>query len=261
MTRDVYTTQLQAGLGLIEETRKLLYLWSEDMSASELESKALESGVFPNVTSRRLRNIVKEGFKPRYLLKDDYPAKYLVRVLGQIRNREFIQLLFLFTCRANLIFADFVREVYWNAYIAGKTIIRNEDSRVFVLRANEEGRTFKPWSESTVYRVSTYLTGCCSDFNLLESSKSSNRTIMPFRAEEFSIIFLAYDLHFKGYGDNHVLSHTDWQLFGMDRDDVLNEFKRLALKGWFIIQSAGSATRIGWQHETMEKVIDELTRR
>jgi hypothetical protein len=37
--------------------------------------------------------------------------------------------------------------------------------------------------------------------------------------------------------------------------------KQLALKGWFIIQSAGDVTRIGWQYQSMEEVIDALNKR
>jgi hypothetical protein len=53
-----YTTQLQAGLGLVNETKTLLDLWSPGMSATQLHQVALESGRFPTVTARRLRNIV-----------------------------------------------------------------------------------------------------------------------------------------------------------------------------------------------------------
>jgi hypothetical protein len=155
---------------------------------------------------------------------------------------------------------DFVRKVYWNSYIAGKTRISNEDARDFVIRANEDGKTYKPWSESTIRRVSAYLTGCCADFGLLEKGGKSERAILPYQVESLTAIFLAYELHFSGLGDNSVLSHPDWELFGMDREDVLNELKRHAMKGWFIIQSAGEATRIGWQYENMEAVLDVITR-
>ena len=39
-----YTNQLQAGLGLIEETKTLLTLWDEDITSSQLHEKALQSG-------------------------------------------------------------------------------------------------------------------------------------------------------------------------------------------------------------------------
>ena len=260
MKKDTYTTQLQAGSGLIEETRKLLSLWSPELSVTDLESKALESGEFPNITSRRLRNIVGEGFKPRYIVNGGTPAIHLKKLVDNLSSRDFNQLLFLFTCRANLILTDFVFEVYWPAYSAGKDVITNEDSRYFVTRANQDGKTFKPWSEGTVTRVARYLTNCCSDFGLLEAGDKSVRRILPYQIEAVTLVYLAYDLHFSGLGDNSALSDPDWGLFGLERADVLDELKRQALKGWFIIQSAGTASRIGWQYETMEAVVDALAR-
>lgn len=61
-----YTAKLQAGLGLVAETKLLLRIWDPGMTASTLYKEALASGQFPNVTARRLRNIVVECFAPRY---------------------------------------------------------------------------------------------------------------------------------------------------------------------------------------------------
>ena len=67
MAEQMYTTQLGAGLGLIQETSVLLDLWEPNDTTSQLCDRALQSGQFPNVTARRLRNIVAECFAPRYM--------------------------------------------------------------------------------------------------------------------------------------------------------------------------------------------------
>lgn len=256
MKENFYTTQLQAGLGMIEETQILLNLWNSGIDPAQLQRIALESGELPNVSARRLRNIVGECFVPRYLHSTPPSALFLKNLQGKLVGKELVQLFFLFTCRANLILYDFVREVYWNAYTSGRNTISNEEAETFVVRANQDGKTRNPWSESTVRRISAYLTGCCADFGLLEGGTKSVRKILPFRIESRVAIFLAYNLHFSGHGDNSVLSDLDWTLFGMDRNDVLNELKRLSVKGWFIIQSAGDVTRIGWQFQNMEELTD-----
>ena len=70
--------------------------------------------------------------------------------------------------------------------------------------------------------------------------------------------YLAYELHFRGIGDNAILNHDDWKLFGLERDDVLEEMKRLSLKGLVIIQSAGDVVRISWKQRDMEELCDVL---
>lgn len=254
-----YTTQLQAGLGLVNETKTLLDLWSPGMSANQLYQSSLESGRFPTITARRLRNIVIECFAPRYMVDGGTPAKHLKRLSSSIPGADLSQLMLIFTCRANPIFGDFVRQVYWARYAGGYTQITNEDARRFVERGIDDGKTVKRWSETTVRRISAYLVGCCADYGMLERGTRSNRQIVPFRISPTLAAYLAYELHFSGLGDNALLSHEDWQLFGLAREDVLEEIKRLSLKGLLIVQAAGDVIRISWKLQDMEKLCDVLT--
>jgi len=48
-------------------------------------------------------------------------------------------------------------------------------------------------------------------------------------------------------------------LFGLAKDDVLDELKRLSLKGHVIVQVAGDVVRISWKHSNMQELCDVLT--
>ncbi len=254
----MYTTKLGAGLGLIQETQALLNVWNPGMDAKDVYRAVLQSGEFPQVSARRLRNIVVECFAPRYLMADGKPAQYLKDLSAALSSTEIKQLFFLYTCRANLILADFVRNVFWERYAMGDDRVSNDDAGAFIRRAIDDGRTIKRWSEGMINRVASYLTGCCEDYGLLGNLTRAGRKILPFRIEPRVAAYLAHDLHFAGLGDNAVTSHSDWQLFGLTRDDVREEFKRLSLQGYFIHQSAGDITHIGWKHKSMEEFIDVL---
>ncbi len=254
-----YTTQLGAGLGMVPETRVLLDLWKKGLSVADLHKTALESGEFPNMSARRLRNFVAECFAPRYLVNDAAPARLLKTIINTSLDGNIEKLMFVYTCRANLVLADFVRDVYWTAYSGGHTFLGNRDAHSFVLQARDEGKTTTCWSENMVKRVSAYLLGCLADFGLLESGRKRDRQILTFRVEPNVAAIMAYDLHLAGIADNHLLSHADWMLFGMDRFDVVNEMKQLGLLGLVLVQSVGDATRIEWQYKTMEEVINVLS--
>ena len=73
-----------------------------------------------------------------------------------------------------------------------------------------------------------------------------------FRISPITAAYLAYDLHFEGVSDGSLAAHADWQLFGMTREDVIDELKKLSLRGLFIIQAAGEVVRISWKQPTME---------
>nr|WP_274521603.1 BrxA family protein [Ectothiorhodospira variabilis] len=248
---------MQAGLGLIEETQRLFELYEPGMRYPQLFAKALESGQFPLVSARRLDNIVRECFGPRYLRQPGV-AERLKQLLPCLDSDERRQLLLLHTARANMILADFIREVYWPRYTSGRDSLSREDALRFVENAVREGKTQKPWSKSTVRRVSGYLLSACADFGLLESRRSGPRRLHSLRLSTRVSAYLAYDLKSQGLGDNQILNHRDWQLFGLERSDVKEQFKRLSLEGLLIMQTAGDVTHISWQHKNMQEVVDVL---
>ncbi|MEW8419747.1 MAG: BrxA family protein [Candidatus Thiodiazotropha endolucinida] len=254
----IYNTNLAMGLGLIDETNVLLELWAPPMEARELFNKVLELGILPNISAYRLKNIVVRCFAPRFLYPEGPPAKYLKRLKIDLASSELTQLFFLYTCRANPILTDFIKNVYWEKYVAGSELITRDDALQFIRRAIDDGKTPSRWAEGQIKRVGRYLIGCCADFGLLSNRTSIGRRIAPFSIEPRVAAFLAHDLHFSGLGDNAVTSHSDWQLFGMTKSDVRDEFKRLSLRGHFIHQSAGDITHIGWKHKRMEEFVDVL---
>jgi len=75
---------------------------------------------------------------------------------------------------------------------------------------------------------------------------------------ELTVLYISYWLHFNDVGDNAVLNHECWGLLGLEPFDVKEELKRLARRGWIILQSAGDVTRITWQLGSMEEVIDVI---
>ena len=254
-----HTTQLQAGLGLIAETRALLVLYESGLSVSALTERALASGRFPLISARRLLNIVSECFAPRYL-RSAGTAAALKKLAPAMTNAEFNQLLLIHTARANAVLADFLTEEYWPRYVAGHDTISIDDARRFVTNSVREGRSQTPWSETTIKRVASYLLSCCADYDLLSNNTRGPRGIKPLRLSPGAAAYLAYDLRFQGLGDNQILNHPDWRIFGLDAQDVREQLKMLSLAGHLILQSAAEVIHIGWTYKTMDELTDVLTR-
>ena len=114
-----YMTQLQAGLGLVNETKTLLDLWAPGMTSVQLQQAALESGRFPSVTARRLRNVIVECFAPRYLVSQGAPASHMKRLAKGMTTADLTQLMLVYTSRANPVLGDFVRQIHWARYAGG----------------------------------------------------------------------------------------------------------------------------------------------
>lgn len=253
-----YTTKLQAGLGMLVETRNLLDLWSENMSTEQLNQAALESGEFPDITARRLRNVVKECFAPRYLVCDALPARILKPVIQHLPDSALKQICLVYTARANEIVRDFISEVYWPMYASGRATVGKSHARLFVEESVRDGRTTTPWSESTITRVSTYLGGVCEDFGLLGESRSGERAIEHEHLHPIAALLIAYDLNFQGSPDMLVLESPDWSLFGLDQQATKDVFKRLMHDRHLFLQSAGSASSITWIYKTIGELADAI---
>ena len=97
-----YTTQLQAGLAMLQETRDLLRIYQPGQTASQLSEAALAQNVFTRMTARRAQNVVTEMFAPRYLAQAGQPAVLLQRLLRDgFYPDDFAQLCFLSTLRGH----------------------------------------------------------------------------------------------------------------------------------------------------------------
>ena len=100
---------------------------------------------------------------------------------------------------------------------------------------------------------------CCANYGLLSSGRASKRAILPVRSQGDVSLYFAYWLHLSGLGDNAVINHSAWKLFGLEPMDVREELKKMAKNNWLIVQSAGEVTRISWQFSTMEEVINVIS--
>jgi hypothetical protein len=256
-----YTTQLQAGLGMISETMELLRLWKPEMIPSRLTEQVIENGLFARATARRARNIVMEMFAPRFMSNGGETAGRLRYLLDhRFPQDALIQIFFLQTARAQRIFEDFVIEVFWPKYSAGATALSRDDAKRFVWSALDDGKMIKRWSDSTIRRVSGYLLGCCVDFGLLGEGAKSSSPILRYSIRREVALYLAYDLHESGLSDMLIVQHRDWALFGFEPQEVIQQLKLLSQNGHLLVQSSGEIVQISWRYKSISECLHPLTK-
>jgi len=262
MQQQRYTTQLQAGLGMISETLALLRLWEPGMLPAHLSDRAIEEGLFSRATARRARNIVIEMFAPRFLGDGGEVASRLKVLLDHRISQDVLaQLFFLQTARAQRIFKDFVIKCYWPKYSTGALSLGKEEAEKFILRALDNGHMEKRWSDSTRDIMAARLMGCCHDFGLLASNRGQNRPIQRFAIRAEVALYLAHDLHCAGISDMGLIQHEDWRLFGMEGRDVIRLLKNLGHDGHLFIQSSADLVQISWKYRSMGECLDAITQR
>lgn len=247
-----YNVVLAKGHGLQDESLILLRLWQPGMSSADLANLAIQQGVLGRATAKRTRDIVSIHFAQRFLVHDATPAKQLKFLIDAGLSSTLLnQPLLIHMARANPILHDFITEVYWPSFEAGKPTITKSDAIRFIERASEHGRLNQTWAESIVDRISVGLLRSLADFGLAESGRKTERKILPFRIEKMTLLYLIFDLHFAGFGDTFIIQHPDWKLFGLDETDVVRECQRHA-GDYYILQYSGEFARFSWNSLSWE---------
>ena len=245
---------------MLDECRAFLELWTPGESTQHLEEKTLEEGVLPNVTSRRVRNLIAEMWAPRFLAHGGQPGRDM-KFLLPFMNRELLsQFFLLFTARAQLIFRDFLKIAFWPIYESGRRTLSRDDIKGFIHQALDEGKMQKRWSDSTIHRVTGYLGGVCIDFDLMQRLSGQEFELIPPIINPKLALYLAYDLHFSGLSTGAMLEHGDWELWGMNARDVLSQLQYLGREGHFIVQGSVELVRLTWTYKNREEMLDAITR-
>lgn len=248
----IYNSNLLKGTGLVQEMLVLINTYESGESLKDFQKRVVKTGLLSKSTDKRTIDIVRSVFGPRFLNNDFDVPSYLKLVReGYTRMDIIIQLFLIYTCRANPILADFISEVYFKLSTEGKASVSANDPKNFIRSAISEGKIIKPWSASTIDKVSQHINACLIDFGLVDKSKR----IQPFRAFDLTVNYLLHELHFQGLSDIEILFHKDWQIFNLDSKSLALIVEKISFKGTFIFQYSGEILKIGWNYKTMEEFI------
>lgn len=246
-----YTLQLTQGQGMINETLLLLPIYQENMSKENFLEYIRVHDTLSCQTDRRLKNIVFEVFYPRYMKNNPKLPLWLSRIRNNgLPLKQFNQLLMIYCAKEHAVFFDTVVRILNPLKNDGVGILSNVAIPNFVTQIVESGQA--SWSESTRKRNASYIRSILIDFEFID--KKGN--ILPYTPADFTILYLMHEQHFAGLSDMAIWDMEEWQLFNLDRHQVLARIMDLSLRGAYIAQTSGDLLTISWNYQTMEEFID-----
>lgn len=251
-----YSTSLSKNRSLIPETIKVLQIYSDGMRFEDLEKSVIQSGVLSPLSSNRIKEILRQGIKKRFFLKDQLPL-YLKK-LSSLSLKDYSQILFLYFCRSEYIVYDFIHLFLCPAIKEGRVEINKTDVEVFIQNGLINGKLPEPWKLKMKQYVVQGIFQVLVDYGYLKKSIGFSREILGIQTSETAVIYLAYELHFSGESDYSILNHTDWNLFLLSKDNVIQQFENLSYQNHIIFQHAVDIVHITWKYKSMEEVIDVL---
>jgi hypothetical protein len=255
-----YAMAIAKGSALIDDTAALLRAWIPGEPLDDFTARVLSADVLAKATHQRARDIVRRVFAPRYLLPTDEPARHM-KVLLESFGREGIRdLALLYSCQKDHLLKNATIEVYWDAARAGQTTLETHDLDGFFQAAFETKKIPQPWSPVVTRKVARGIIGAWVGFHLLDERRKGTHRILPYSPQDRTVVYFGYVLHFSGLTDQQVITHSDWQLFGLSTDDVIARMARLSNHGWWEAQVGGDVVRITWRHGSAEEMVNALTR-
>lgn len=258
--REHYSTALAKSQGIVSETISLFEIWQPGMSSNDLFKEVHSTNALNLDSELRLRDVTNQGFGSRFL-REPYlsAAETLKEIFTSCKDHTFLkQLSLLYAMRQHGIFFDFLTDEYWPSVRSGGHSIRTSDIQLLIDRGLVSGRLDKNWSESMRKRVSSYVLGIATDFDLLTASRSGDRPIATWSLHDSLALYLTYDLHFMGASDDEVANSEEWKALGLQREDVTLYLNRLQNKGHLIVQDTGHLCRIDWKYSSREELTHVL---
>lgn len=256
MEEGKYNSELLKCTGLIQETIVLIETYEPGMTKNEFCSLVMESNLLSKATNTRIKDIIERAFYRRYVNENKDTVENLKYLRTKyVSNDAFIQLLLVYTGRANAILSDFIKMVYYDAINKGYQFIDTTDPKKFIEEAIKDGRIEKPWSDSTKIKLARHIIATMADFKLLDK----NKKILPYHIFDLTVNYLIHELHFSGLSDDQIILANDWSLFGLNTEDILQTIERLSFQGHYIYQHSGELLKISWKYKSMKESIDAIT--
>ncbi|MCF2494280.1 BrxA family protein [Dyadobacter chenhuakuii] len=255
--KSVYTADLLKATGLVQETLALLEAYQPGQPKDAFGRFVKETDLLGKATQNRVDDILRSNFFRRYVAAGSETVAALKSLqANQIGFEVLNQLFLVFTCRANTVLSDFIRQVYWPKVAAGESRVQTTDPAEFIQNAISERRTKTIWAASTSRKVAEHLIACLIDFQLVEK----NKVIREFSPADATINFLLHEGHFKGLSDMQLLRLPDWAVLGLSTNDLIRRIYKLAQRGHFIAQYSGELLTISWFYQSLPAAADGISR-
>jgi len=245
-----YTARLIKGGGLLPQMRTLVRLWHEHTDAPAVITYIEQHGLLGRVSHRRVKDVVRRVFIPRYVQGNPPHAWRFLRPFEDSAApvSAVRPLYYFYAARAEAVMGDFVRLALYERYISGLTTVRVEDALHFITEAESDGRITEPWSESVRLQVARHLLAALRDFGILEG-RAHKRIAAPY-LPVLSFAHMAFLLTQERRGAA-VFDHPDWRLFLLRPATVERLFVEADRDGLLRYHAAGSIVRIDFPEENL----------
>lgn len=241
-----FTSRLQKGGALFEDMRRIVLVWSEEISQNKAISFLARS--LPKSTLARVKDTYVRAFRPRFI--DGYPANAwrLAKILEE--RKADLQILrpfyYWITARAEAPLYEFASDFVFSKSRSIDRQIRIDEAVAWLSnKTKERGIT---WTPTVTRKVAQGILAALRDFGILEGAARKRISAGSLSPKAFAII--AFCLHDMGASSRELFFHPDWRIFLLNEIDLERLFLECHQFGWMKFDSAGDLKRVEFPEKT-----------
>ena len=255
-----YTTNVQKGGALIRECRMLLLEWLPAESIDQFLERVSAHNVLGKLSRRRVRDIVKRIFIPRFNGTRTPGAAPVRRLLESGAAPEVVDRIFYYhAALADDLLYDFAGDFLNRKRSEGGYEVTVAEAEEFLLRLQRSGQLERPWSPATRTKVARGLLAACRDFHLLAGA--ARKRLAPVALPMEVSVYVAYHLKETVGSASRIIAHPDWRLFFLNPRDVEQMFLGAHQEDWLKYNAAGGVVRVDWHFSNLMEAVDALAKR
>lgn len=249
-----YTTRLQKGGALLEETRALVRAWS-DAPTEELRERIVQTNLLNKQTRARMGDVYQRTFLPRFIRGPIPNAWKFVRPLEDADAPLAIvrPIYYWISAKAEPLLSDFCREYILPRAAIVRAGIGTEE---VVCWLHSKGCR---WSPTVARKVARGLLAALRDFGLLEGR--AKKRLASFSLPIAAFAYLALCLRATGAVSHSLVRHPDWELFLLRPGDVEHFFLLAHQDRLLEYHAAGSTVSISFPTESLNEYAHVVAQR
>ncbi len=244
----IYSSRILKAGALLDETKALLSIWDESANTRDNIARFQHENILGKA-SRSRSNDILIAFRQRYLVDENLMRSLILLIKGGCSAEIVDRILYFHTAMSDTLIHDFATDLLWSKYHRGLREVSVNETRDWIKKKIAEGRTIKPWSDSTLIRSASGLVSALRDFGILNGKK--HKQIAPIYVPIGAFCYIAFYLHSLGFSGKSLLESVEWRLFMLYPQDV----ERLLIEAHQVhlleYRAAGSVIRIDFPVGTM----------
>jgi hypothetical protein len=246
----LYTSKIIKAGALLADTKTLLSHWDVRASVQRNLERLHRENIFGKASRSRVEDVLAI-FRQRYLTEESVIKVLVVLVNNGFPTVSLDRILYFHTAKADRLLHDVVTELLLPLKSQGMTTIDVIEVGKVVAKWVCEGKTTRPWGDSTIRRVTQGLLSTLRDFGVLTGAV--NKRIAPAYLTVEAFAYVMFYLKQHQPSGTKLIALPDWKLFFLSPEGVERFLVEAHQHHLLEYHAAGTVTRLTFPVRTLEE--------